>query len=289
MSASDAESPETLQSSETFEIDGLSVTRYGELQSEVVLMSAGLGGVGSYWMPQLDALRKDHCVLLYDHRGTGRSDWTLRTSNTVASYSVEEMGNDMAIVLMKLGVERAHVVGHAAGGVAGLELARSHPDRVRSLTVVNGWAVADRHFKRCFDIRLAIYEAGGSAAYLRAQPLFLFPASWISDHLSELDEHATLHAPSFQSESVLRARIDALRSFDFTSRLSDIHCPVLLISTKDDMLVPSYCSEVLLSGLSSATLVEMPWGGHAVNVTAPHEFNRRLLAFFAIQQRATID
>jgi aminoacrylate hydrolase len=269
---------------EHIQVSGLSVAIHGSLRSDVVLLSAGLGGLGSYWKPQLNSLCKDHCVILYDHRGTGKSDRSLPDS-----YSTLEMGVDMSLILDALRITRAHIVGHAAGGVAGLELARSNPDRVRSLTIVNGWAIADPHFHRCFEIRLAIYEAGGPNAYLKAQPLFLFPASWISDHLSELDEQASLHAAEFQSESALRARINALRTFDFRLRLADIHCPVLLITAKDDMLVPSHCSQVLLSGLSSAFLVEIPWGGHAVNVTAANDFNQHLLKFLAQHRAGKID
>jgi aminoacrylate hydrolase len=262
------------ESAEKTTIGGLAVTVYGPAEAEPVLMSAGLGGSGSYWKPQLAALAAGYRVILYDHRGTGASERSIPSP-----YCSRNLAADMASILDGLALPAAHVVGHAAGGIAGLELALGHPGRVKSLTVVNGWAVADPHFKRCFEIRLAIYRAGGPEAYLKAQPLFLFPAEWISDHLADLDEQAAHHVKDFQDEATLVARIGALRDFDVSDQLERITCPVLVIGTEDDMLVPVRSSYALASGLPDATLVLMPRGGHAVNVTERAAFDTQLLEF----------
>jgi aminoacrylate hydrolase len=262
------------ESAETRTIDGLAVTLYGPAGGEPVLMSAGLGGHGAYWKPQLAALTQKHRVIFYDHRGTGASERAIPSP-----YSGDDLALDMARILDGLKIPSAHIVGHAAGGIAGLQLAASQPEKVKTLTVVNGWAVADRHFKRCFEIRTAIYKAGGPLAYLKAQPLFLFPAEWISDHLDELDAQAEHHAPGFQDEATLMARIGALAGFNITADLDRITCPVLVIGTEDDMLVPVRSSHQLAQGLPNATLVVMPRGGHAVNITEATAFDTHLIGF----------
>jgi aminoacrylate hydrolase len=256
-------------------IDGLFTRSVGA--GEAVLLSAGLGGAGDYWRPQVAALAARHRVILYDQRGTGRSD---RAALPIP-YGVGHLAQDIRVVLDGLGIESAHIVGHAAGGVAGLELARVAPDRVRTLTIVNGWAVADPHFRRCMEIRQGIWRAGGVQAYLKAQPLFLYPADWISDHLRELDAQAVEHAQDFQSEAALFARMGALLDFDIKDALDRVHQPVLVLSALDDMLVPPHTSRALADGLANATLVEMAQGGHAVNVTEPQRFNEHLLSFLA--------
>lgn len=257
-------------------IDGLAVTFYGPAKGEPVLMSAGLGGHGAYWKPQAASLAaRNFRVILYDHRGTGGSD----RAPLPSPYTGRNLALDIARILDGLDLRSAHIVGHAAGGVAGLELALCQPEKVKSLTVVNGWARADRHFKRCFEIRTAIYEAGGPLAYLKAQPLFLFPAEWISDHLDELDLQAHHHVEGFQDEATLKARIGALAGFDISADLERIRCPVLVIGTEDDMLVPARCSHVLAKGLPDATLVSMPRGGHAVNITEATAFDSHLIGF----------
>ncbi len=253
-------------------INGLAVTTYGD--GEAVLMSAGLGGHGAYWRPQLSALENFQAIL-YDHRGTGESD----RSELPDDYGAAHLADDMLRILDGLEIEAAHMVGHAAGAVAALELARIHPDRVKSIVSVNGFAKADRHFKRCFEIRTAIYDADGPEAYLKAQPLFLFPAEWISDHLDELDAQVAHHAPGFQSHDTLMKRIGALTRFDVSGDLDSITCPVLVIATVDDMLVPIRSSVALDEGLPDSQLIALPWGGHAVNLTVPDDFNSYLSTF----------
>lgn len=271
-----APEPEPFPEAETVHISGLSVSLYGRPAGIPVLMSAGLGGHGAYWRPQVrDLVARKYRVILYDHRGTGDSD----REDLSAHYKAAHMAEDMAQILDGLDYEAAHVVGHAAGAIAGLQLALDHPKFALSLTCVNGWAVADAHFKRCFEIRTAIYRAGGPEAYLKAQPLFLFPAEWIADNLDALDAQAAHHAPGFQSETNLMARIHALSSFDIVDRLEEITCPALVIGSLDDMLVPVRSSAFLAQGLPNAQFKVIDWGGHAVNVTVPDDFNHHLTTF----------
>ena len=254
-------------------IDGLHVEQHGPADAPPLIFSPGLGGSGSYWAPQIAAFARDHRVILYDHRGTARSDPALPDA------SVEAMGDDIAALMDGLGIERAGIVGHAAGGVAGLALALRAPERVDRLVVVNGWGKADPHFLRCFETRLALLHGSGVEAYVRAQPLFLYPAPWISAHLDRLDAEAAHHIASFPGVVTVERRIAALGAFDVVDRLGGIAAPVLVLAAEDDMLVPWPAGERLAAGIAGAEFVRMPRGGHACNVTEPAAFDALVLDF----------
>lgn len=238
-----------------------------------LILSAGMGGSGNYWRPNLAALAERHRVILYDHRGTGRSDRTI-------TPRLESIGDDIRLLMDELGIEKASILGHAIGGMGGLSLALDTPERVERLVVVNGWGRLDPYTARCFDARLALLRAYGPGKYVDAQPIFLFPPQWISDNSARLDEEAKHHVAGFPAEMVEARILEALQ-FDLIDRLAatPLQTPVLLLASDDDALVPPGCSLVLAQAIPQAQLVRMPWGGHACNVTDPTGFEARVLAF----------
>ena len=155
------------------------------------------------------------------------------------------------------------------------------PERLHRLVVVNGWARLEAHTARCFDARLALLRRVGVGAYIAAQPIFLYPAAWISEHSSELDAELPHQLAGFAGADVYEKRIAALREFDVFDRLNDLTVPTLAYASRDDMLVPFVCSaEMSLNGPIELELVGS--GGHAINVTVVDRFDRDMLTFLAL-------
>ena len=255
------------------EVAGLYYEEHGPADAPPVIFSPGLGGSAAYWAPNLAALTRAHRVILYDHRGTGRSDRRLPSGVTV-----DAMADDLLALMDGLGVARASLVGHAAGGVIGLSIGLRAPQRLGRLIVINGWSRADPHFLRCMETRLALLHNSGVEAFVRAQPLFLYPARWISAHWAKLVAEEAGHIAHFQGAANVEARIAALAAFDLDAQLGEIAVPTLLVAAEDDILVPASCSERLAAGLPNARLAPMR-GGHACNVTEPETFDRLVLDF----------
>lgn len=241
---------------------------------EVIILSAGLGGAAAFWAPQRTALEQHFRVLAFDQRGTGRNPEPLPDG-----YTIGHMADDVVQVMDAAGVPRAHFLGHALGGLVGLDLARRFPERLGRLVLVNAWARVDRHSERCFDIRIGILHAQGPAAYVAAQPLFLHTAPYMSanhEKISAEVAHGTAH---FQGAGNLLKRIGALRGFDARADLARITASTLVVASRDDLLVPWTASQALAAGLPHAELWVVPEGGHAFSVEQPEAFNRKLLAF----------
>lgn len=242
-----------------------------------VLLSSGLGGAAHYWRPQMTALcDAGFRVIVYDQRGTGRSPDALP-----ADYTIGAMAEDVASVMDAAGVARCHVVGHALGGLVGMQLALDSPERVSSLTLINAWPAVRAATRRCFDARLRLLDHAGIRPYVEAQPIFLYPSTWMEANQALVEaevEHAIHGFPPIPN---MLARIAALKAFDVTDRLASITAPVLAVAARDDVLVPSSASEALCAALPDATLQAMSYGGHACNITCAESFNAILLAFLA--------
>ncbi len=242
--------------------------------ADTVLLSAGLGGAAGYWSPQLAALQARYRVIAYDQAGTGRARRELPED-----HSIEAMADEVVAILDATKTEACHLVGHALGGLVGLDLARRTPKRLKSLTVVNGWAKADDHTKRCFEARLLLLKHAGPEAYVRAQPIFLYPAVWLARN-AERAKHEDAHGlAGFQGADTLRRRVGALLRFDATADLAAMKLPVFVVASRDDVLVPATRSEELAAGIPGAELHMATYGGHGINVTEPEAFNTLLLDF----------
>ncbi len=246
---------------------GLWYEWHGPEDGEVLILSPGLGGTGSYWAPNLAALSARHRVLLYDHRGTGRSG-----SLGEEPVSIAAMAADVRALIDELDIRRPSFVGHAIGGLIGLELG----DLLARRVVVNGWPRLDPHTERCFEVRLDLLRSAGPEAYVRAQPIFLYPAGWSSMNSGMLDIEAEHQLERLPPAATLEKRIAAARAFELRPGPA---CPTLPVAAADDMLVPAHCSELLAGELASATVERLQWGGHACNVTDPDAFDRLVLEF----------
>lgn len=249
---------------------------FGRTDSDAptVVLSSGLGGMHQFWRPQIEALGKRFRIIGYDHRGTGANAEQLPDN-----YSIEHMAEDIHSILEMDGSQSVHIVGHALGALIGLAFARKYPQRARSLVLVNGWAAISQHTRRCFDVRCELLLASGVKAYVKAQPIFLYPAAWLEARADEIAHEEEMGLKNFQGSRNLLNRIGALLNFDATEWIHEVRCPMLVSASRDDVLVPWTCSETLASKASDASIWLVENGGHAFTVVDPDPFNDRVSDF----------
>ncbi len=163
----------------------------------VVVLISGLGGSGSYWLPQLAVLEQEYQVVCYDQRGTGNNPDTL-----AEDYSIAQMAAELHQALVAAGIERYAVVGHALGALVGMQLALDYPASVTVLVSVNGWLRINAHTRRCFQVREQLLHSGGAQAWVAAQPLFLYPADWMAARAPRLEAEDALALAHFQGKII---------------------------------------------------------------------------------------
>ena len=96
----------------------------------VLLMHPGLLADGMLPLIAEPALSSRYRLIWYHRRGYGSS------SLGDSPLTVAGAAADAAALLGHLGVERAHIVGHSAGGLVALQLAFDAPERVHSLALL---------------------------------------------------------------------------------------------------------------------------------------------------------
>lgn len=239
---------------------------------EPILFVAGLGGVSSYWKPQIEAFAPHFHVIVYDQRGSGQSDH-------LEVESVEQMAADTLAVLDAVGQQSVHYVGHSTGGAIGQALAIDHPDRLRSLVINSSTTRSDAYRRKVFAVRQALLEHVGPDFYAKQTSLLLYPSWWINENAERLEADERRAAAGLAPPAVQISRLDAILSFD---RLADYHrirVPTLVLCAKDDILTPAYFSEELSREIPGAQLVLLETGGHACSITMGDAFNEIVRGF----------
>ncbi|MGC2777022.1 MAG: alpha/beta fold hydrolase [Bradyrhizobium sp.] len=257
----------------TAKVDGIDI-HYEEYGSgEPLFLVTGMGGVGAYWAPQIDAFAQRFRVIVHDQRGTGRS------THSEVDYTVDLLANDLLGLMDSLKIDHAHIVGHSTGGMMAQILAIRHPSRVRTLVLYGSRGRADPFTERAMGMRRDLVLQAGVAAFIHSTPIFLYPSWWIKSNHAHLEAAEAQAIARSASPKILASRIDAVLHHHQIENLHRIAVPTLVTCARDDFLTPPYYSEELAALIPNAQLAFVERGGHACSQTNPEEFNQLVLSF----------
>jgi pimeloyl-ACP methyl ester carboxylesterase len=103
---------------------------YGD-GTPLVLLHGGMLSIDLNFDGLIPTLARKHRVIGVEMQGHGR------TADTDREITPAALASDMVGLLDHLGLDRTHVLGHSMGGAVTMELAISHPDRVRSVVPIS--------------------------------------------------------------------------------------------------------------------------------------------------------
>ncbi|NEQ35752.1 MAG: alpha/beta hydrolase [Okeania sp. SIO3I5] len=90
-----------------------------------------------YWQPLIQRLSVDYQCLSYDLRGFGDSQIYSTQQKSISSYSPTDYVEDLAILLQKLNISSAWLIGHSLGGTIALFGADKIPDIIKAVVCIN--------------------------------------------------------------------------------------------------------------------------------------------------------
>lgn len=96
-----------------------------------LFMIHGIGARKTSWAALTQHLKDDFTCIAYDLRGHGD------TPKGDGEFGLDELVADLEALRAKLGIEKAHFIGHSLGGMIGPAYARLYPDRVKALGLLS--------------------------------------------------------------------------------------------------------------------------------------------------------
>lgn len=238
----------------------------------------GLGGSRKTWSSLLARLARGARVFAPDLRGCGDS------TRGSAPWTLARAADDIDSVARALGLTDYALVGHSLGGVIAEELLVRRPPAVSAAVLIS---TSSRLNEKATEnwLRLAeIVEARGLSESPASQARG-YSEQFATAHPDIVAEHARLSAAT--DRSVYAAQARAASSYDYTSALTAVACPVLVVQGLADRLTPPGGSVLLHRALPAGARLEMiEGGGHNLPIEMPERIANLILGFVASSSAA---
>jgi pyruvate dehydrogenase E2 component (dihydrolipoamide acetyltransferase) len=246
--------------------------KMGDADSTPVVLIHGFGGDLNSWLFTQPALAQDHPVYAIDLPGHGGS------SKQVDRGDPAFLASAVFELMTALEIGSAHLVGHSLGGAVAFELASTHPNRVKSLTLLAPVGFGP-------DINMEFVEGFMRASRPRqlrpfVEQLFANPAlvgrKMLDDIISYKRLDGAVEALNIIAGTVFKGGRQAV---DLAPRVAGVAIPLQIIWGEGDRIIPS----AHLNGLPASVRAHLvPGAGHMVHMEKADEVNAFIEAFLRI-------
>ena len=184
----------------------------------LLLLHGGLGQIEMFG-PNLALLAQKREVIGVDLHGHGRTDLGNR------EISLTDMGDDLAVILKKLGYRKVDVMGYSMGGGTGFRLAVQHPQMVRRLVIVSSGMAQDQFYPEMLPQQAAV----GAAMFeqMKETPMYKSYAA-VAPHPEDFPK-------------LLDRMGEAMRKpYDWSADVKKVTMPTMLVYGDSDMMRPEH-------------------------------------------------
>lgn len=217
----------------------------------VLLIHGGLGHA-DIWSAQVVDLMRDHLVIVADSRGHGRS------SRTAEPFGYDLMSRDYLALLDFLKIDKVDLVGWSDGGIIGLDIAISHPERLDHLFAQAANITTDGVDPAvATDAVFGAYITNMAADYGRMSPT---PTEF-DGFVAQISEMWATQ-PNWTDAQVAAITVPT----------------AVVAGAYDEAILPAH-TEKIARLVPGAKLVIMPGLSHFAMLQAPDEYNAAIRAF----------
>ena len=239
----------------------------GPTDAPVLVLGNSLGTSRAVWDRQLAALTGRFRLLRFELPGHGGS------AAPPGPCTIGELGAGVLALLDERGIDRVAYWGISLGGMIGMWLAATAPERVRALGLVCTSAYlppAEGWLTRADQVRAAgMGSVSGASAgrWFTAEFAAREPAV-VRDFTAELER---------TSPEGYAGCCAAIAGLDLRGRLGAITVPTLVISGSEDPATPPSHGAIIAAGIPGARLLVIRRVAHLANVAAPGEVTAALV------------
>ena len=258
----------------TVNIDGVNLAYARRGQGPTLVLIHGYPLDHSIWAELAPSLEHDFDLIIPDLRGFGHSD-VMEADDSIIDYA-----SDLADLLTRLNIRKAHLAGHSMGGYVALAFAREYETRVAGLAMVSSQMAADppeRKAARYASAKQVMEQGVGPIVEAMAPKLSADP------RLQEFARELIAKQPPLGICSALSAMAERPDSTDIFAGLP---FPVVIVHGDADALIPVERAREMKAALPSAHYVELPGVGHLPMMENPRGVAEALRFFNTVKVKS---
>ncbi len=238
----------------------------------VLVLGNSLGTSSELWERQLPALAGRFRLVRYEHPGHGPAGGWLSPA-PAGPYTIAMLGAGVLAALDRFGVGRALYCGVSLGGMIGMWMAATAPDRIAGLAL----CCTSAHLPpaQMWRQRAATVRADGSGV-IAAQVV----ARWFTPEFAaaEPDVIAAFAAGLAATQPAGYAGCcEAIAAMDLRPLLGAITAPTLVIAGADDPATPPWHGALIAAGIPGARLKVIRGAAHLANVSQAGEVSHAVV------------
>lgn len=247
------------------------------------------GGPGcdhTLFRPFLDDLAEVAQLIFVDHRGTGRSGRA-----DTATYTIEQMADDVEALRHYLGVDKPIFAGHSFGGMVAQIYAARYPRTLSKLVLLNTapsfgfWAEAQGIAeKMATDAQKTVVDVLFNGELNSQREFEDWWATCLPLYFKQPNETILDSMGKAMKGDVVVANYmmaNEIPKYDARPGLPDITIPTLVTSGAWDWVTPPTQSEQIIAGIPHAEYVSFQNSGHMPFIEEHDAFIKAMTDFIA--------
>jgi pimeloyl-ACP methyl ester carboxylesterase len=242
---------------------------------DVIVMAHGFCRNMKWWTQWVPALSRKYRLVRYDVRGCGESS----APPEGATWTGDRVARDALDLIDHLGIQKVHWLGFESGGVWGELFAINHPDRIRSLTVLNSPVTGTG--RRIATLRLGDVKASDRLAEVGLREYLTEGFAWQLKEFS-LDPRMVEWHIDQQAKTPQHVAIGITIIFDtadLSASYSKIQVPTLIMIGDKAKNCPLEEQAALARTIPDARLVVLPNSAAAFWLIIPDRASEEVLRF----------
>ncbi len=234
-----------------------------------LLLIQGLSYATPMWSWQIQDLKRDFRVIVFDNRGSGQS------SKPDIPYTLPLFAKDSVSLMSALGIAQAAVLGISMGGLIAQEIAVAFPERVSHLILCcapYGGGAGSQPDPETVSYLLQ-YQEQATDDVCRLEIAYGTAPGFSERHPDRVEKLVEFKKKSRPPRFAYLRQLMSAVGYENESRLRKINFPTLILAGKKDRIISPSIAEQLHELIPGSQIHFFADAGHHPHIEEPEEFN----------------